>query len=779
MNMQIGKSIDIEKGTIVNGEDTVMSSVLFYYVDENTHLHLKDTAYEYLYAFYTMRWQEDYIYSYAYQQEQNWADYSRGLSEAEGYTQKDASFTQKGYIRISIRRKDGKGLKGEDVESVYQIVEVEHTGVYEQNFTALQDVNREIIQTVDTIRHYQNENTLTFTLLTDSHMTVNGTWQDTAATVKAVDDEIRPEGIIHLGDLEDGTLEKEYCRYYKDVVLNDLRTIQPKVYLTVGNHDTNYFRNNPDILSEEEIYDYYIKDISAAGKTEKQLWYYEDYKKQKLRMYFLHSYDHKEPLRYGYSVQEISWLMENLDTLPDDYHVIIFSYEAPIARLDYWVSEVRNGEMLLTGLEKWHNAHGRRIMAFVHGHTHADYIYQERVFPIISVGCSKCEYFIDKKPEGAATYRRIRHTVTQELWDTLIIDTKEKTLRFIRFGAGVDRELEDGKLTRMQNNLTEGKQRTQVWAHRGASGYAPENTLEAFQMAIELGADGVELDVQFTKDRQLVVIHDETIDRVSDGHGKVVDYTLEELRQYNFNRTHPEYERCTIPTLEEVLTLMKPTGMTVNIELKTGINFYDGIEDSVLRMVDRLEMQEQIIYSSFNHYSILKIKEFCPKAHTGFLYADGTLHMAEYASQYMAEALHPSFWNMQYVDLMPDCRQKGIRLHVWTVNNRQDMEQMVQAGVDAIITNYPDVAYEVAYGEKAPESELKLRVEKCIQEEREKEAACIRAREEAQTTEAQAVKSTGGNPNKLLHAMGVGYSKLRKLFVEIDTMVQKAAGKTG
>ena len=80
MNMQIGKSIDIEKGTIVNGEDTVMSSVLFYYVDENTHLHLKDTAYEYLYAFYTMRWQEDYIYSYAYQQEQNWADYSRGLS---------------------------------------------------------------------------------------------------------------------------------------------------------------------------------------------------------------------------------------------------------------------------------------------------------------------------------------------------------------------------------------------------------------------------------------------------------------------------------------------------------------------------------------------------------------------------------------------------------------------------------------------------------------------------------------------------------------------------
>ena len=84
--------------------------------------------------------------------------------------------------------------------------------------------------------------------------------------------------------------------------------------------------------------------------------------------------------------------------------------------------------------------------------------------------------------------------------------------------------------------------KTEIWAHRGASGYAPENTLEAFQMAIEMGADGIELDVQFTKDRQLVVIHDEIIDRVSDGHGRVVDYTLEELRHFTFTKTHPEYQ---------------------------------------------------------------------------------------------------------------------------------------------------------------------------------------------------------------------------------------------
>ena len=90
-----------------------------------------------------------------------------------------------------------------------------------------------------------------------------------------------------------------------------------------------------------------------------------------------------------------------------------------------------------------------------------------------------------------------------------------------------------------------------VWAHRGASGYAPENTMAAFEKAVEMGADGIELDVQLTKDGELVVIHDETIDRVSDGSGWVKDYTYAKLIKHNFNRTHPEYEHAQIPTLEE------------------------------------------------------------------------------------------------------------------------------------------------------------------------------------------------------------------------------------
>ena len=97
------------------------------------------------------------------------------------------------------------------------------------------------------------------------------------------------------------------------------------------------------------------------------------------------------------------------------------------------------------------------------------------------------------------------------------------------------------------------QEKTKVWAHRGASGYAPENTLDAFRKAVEMGADGIELDVQMTKDGELVVIHDEAIDRVSNGKGWVKDYTYEELKKFNFNKTHLEYTKEEIPTLEQLL----------------------------------------------------------------------------------------------------------------------------------------------------------------------------------------------------------------------------------
>ena len=234
--------------------------------------------------------------------------------------------------------------------------------------------------------------------------------------------------------------------------------------------------------------------------------------------------------------------------------------------------------------------------------------------------------------------------------------------------------------------------KSKVWAHRGASAYAPENTLEAFRMGAEQGADGVELDVQLSKDGQLVVIHDETIDRVSDGHGYVRDYTLEELKKFVFNKTHPEYADARIPTLGEVYDLLKPLGLEINVEIKTGIYFYPGIEEKLYLLEKEKGMQGKIIYSSFNHYSVMKMREYDPAARTGLLYADGFQDVPGYAAGLGADALHPVLYNLQYDGFLEACREKNLLLHVWTVDDEKYMKLLVKEGIDAIITNKPDVA---------------------------------------------------------------------------------------
>lgn len=234
--------------------------------------------------------------------------------------------------------------------------------------------------------------------------------------------------------------------------------------------------------------------------------------------------------------------------------------------------------------------------------------------------------------------------------------------------------------------------KTQVWAHRGASAYAPENTLEAFRLAAGMGADGVELDVQLSRDGELVVAHDETIDRVSDGTGYIKDYTLEELKAFTFNRTCPEFKEARIPTLREVYTLLKPSGLTVNVELKTGIILYPQIEEKVLKLTAEMGMEDRVIYSSFCHYSLVRLKELAPEVKTGLLYSDGWIDVAAYGKHRVGvDALHPALYHMQDPELISSAREQGLAVHVWTVNEAGYMEQLARLGIDAIITNKPDL----------------------------------------------------------------------------------------
>ena len=234
---------------------------------------------------------------------------------------------------------------------------------------------------------------------------------------------------------------------------------------------------------------------------------------------------------------------------------------------------------------------------------------------------------------------------------------------------------------------------TKVIAHRGASGYAPENTLEAFLLAIEQGADGIELDVQLSRDGIPVVIHDETIDRVTDRTGYVKDYTLQELKELTVLKDRfPQYSQSKIPTLKEVLEAVKSSGIQVNIELKTGIYWYPDIEKKVAEIVEETGMKEKIIYSSFNHYSVQRIKEIVPDAETAYLYSDVILNVEDYARKTKVDGLHPAVYHVKMADFLKGYIESGLNVRVWTVNEEADMKALTEAGVTAGFTNYPDVA---------------------------------------------------------------------------------------
>lgn len=239
--------------------------------------------------------------------------------------------------------------------------------------------------------------------------------------------------------------------------------------------------------------------------------------------------------------------------------------------------------------------------------------------------------------------------------------------------------------------------RTQVWAHRGASAYAPENTMVAFEKAVQMGADGIELDVQMTKDGNLVVIHDEMINRTSNGRGYVNEYTLEELRKYNFSNGFKTNKPIKIPTLEEVYKYMRTTSLMINVELKNSIVEYKGMEEKVLDLARNMKLEGQIIYSSFSRESIAKIRQLAPDAKVGILYIGRWQEIQSYAKQIGIVALHPSFKAVKESLLVQSAKENGLSVHVWTVNKGRNMAYLVRKEVEAIITDKPDICRQIVH----------------------------------------------------------------------------------
>ena len=209
-----------------------------------------------------------------------------------------------------------------------------------------------------------------------------------------------------------------------------------------------------------------------------------------------------------------------------------------------------------------------------------------------------------------------------------------------------------------------------ILGHRGASGYAPENTLEAFRLAMDMGADGFELDVHLSKDGELIVMHDERVDRTTDGSGLIQSFTLKELKALDASNGMAKYKGAKVPTLGELYDLIRDTRHVVNVEIKTDQIVYPGIAEKVLK----LEQE--------------KIK---PDVKYGILYSDGLYEPWKYAKSIGARYIHPHWRTLLYPGLIEGSLAAGIGINPWTVNDEEIMALCIRHGI-GVITNYPDKA---------------------------------------------------------------------------------------
>ena len=234
---------------------------------------------------------------------------------------------------------------------------------------------------------------------------------------------------------------------------------------------------------------------------------------------------------------------------------------------------------------------------------------------------------------------------------------------------------------------------TTIQGHRGASAYYPENTLESFSAAIKMGADFIELDVHLSKDGQIVVAHDARLERVSNGTGYINDYTLEELKSLDFGKLFPGSPVCRIPTMAEVFSLIKPSALGINIELKTTERLYPELPEKLAALAREYAMEERVIYSSFNHYSLQQIKKIEPGARIGLLYELGMVDPWVYANYLGAYAIHPHYYVIAALpETVARCHENGVKVNVWTVDDSDAVKMMLKCGVDSIISNKPDIA---------------------------------------------------------------------------------------
>ncbi|MGA2782691.1 MAG: glycerophosphodiester phosphodiesterase family protein [Smithella sp.] len=249
-------------------------------------------------------------------------------------------------------------------------------------------------------------------------------------------------------------------------------------------------------------------------------------------------------------------------------------------------------------------------------------------------------------------------------------------------------------------NLRDGDNFTAI-AHRGASAYFPENTIPSFEGAIAMGADMVELDVQFTSDKEVVVFHDEKLSRCTDGRGRIADHTLAQLKKLDAGIWYDKnFQNTRIPNLAEVLGVCK-NKIAVNIEIKTEAvskMFFGGIEEKCLKIVEQSGMNGHVVFSSFDTRAIMHLKQIDNKVTVAVLFEKkhyGSKLPSDIINSLGADAFNCSISNFKK-EWLTNIKLNNIPVNIYTVNDAENMRRFLDMGISGIFTNNPDILKRVA-----------------------------------------------------------------------------------
>ena len=225
--------------------------------------------------------------------------------------------------------------------------------------------------------------------------------------------------------------------------------------------------------------------------------------------------------------------------------------------------------------------------------------------------------------------------------------------------------------------------KTKVLGHRGCAGLEPENTMRAFKRALDLGVDFIEFDIRMTKDKKLVVIHDEKLDRTTNGMGFVRDFNFEKIRKFDAEKGEK------IPSFKQTLKFMKNKRPIILIEIKE-----PETAEAILKIIKKEKLENKVLVVSFWHNVLKKIKEIDPKIKTGALFRKKVKNIIPLIKEIKADGLGLEYHSIDE-EIVKDCHKENLEINAWTVNEIEDIERMIKLGVDIISSNYPNRVLEI------------------------------------------------------------------------------------